>query len=107
MKEFFTSHDVAELLGVTTVTVARWIDRGLLEAFRTGGGHRRVEASELRRFMLSRGLSMPAAAQKLPARLRLLLLDENAARLQRSAKEFAPVSSAVEVRATRSALEGL
>lgn len=35
--------DVADLLGVSTTTVARWADDGKLPSVRTKGGHRRYE----------------------------------------------------------------
>ncbi|MFF1673096.1 helix-turn-helix domain-containing protein, partial [Nocardiopsis flavescens] len=35
-----TSGEVAQMLRVTPVTVARWADQGKLSSFRTLGGHR-------------------------------------------------------------------
>ena len=36
--------EVAELFDVTTKTVGRWADRGILVSRRTNGGHRRIRA---------------------------------------------------------------
>lgn len=43
--DMLTPREAAELLGVTTKTVGRWADRGLLACERTIGGHRRIRAA--------------------------------------------------------------
>jgi excisionase family DNA binding protein len=48
--QLYTTHDVARLLQVDPSTVSKWIDRKVLMAFRTPGGHRRVRAADLREF---------------------------------------------------------
>ena len=49
-KKLYTTHEVARLLGVTPITVIRWIEGGKFKCFTTVGGHRRVDHSELVRF---------------------------------------------------------
>ncbi len=49
-KRLYTTHEVARLLGVTPITVIRWIDGGKFKCFTTVGGHRRIEHEELARF---------------------------------------------------------
>lgn len=41
-KEFLTSREAAELLGVAVSTVQLWTESDLLRAWKTGGGHRRI-----------------------------------------------------------------
>lgn len=41
-KSFCTTREAADLLGVSVGTVQLWVERGLLEAWKTEGGHRRV-----------------------------------------------------------------
>jgi excisionase family DNA binding protein len=43
--------EAARRLGVTPVTVQRWVDAGYLSALRTVGGHRRIPATEVRRLL--------------------------------------------------------
>lgn len=50
---------VAALLGVSSQTVANWIDQGQLRAGRTPGGHRRVTRADLLSFLTERGLPVP------------------------------------------------
>jgi molybdopterin-binding protein len=40
----------AELLGVSTDTVRRWVDAGKLDSTRSGGGRRQIEGTALARF---------------------------------------------------------
>jgi excisionase family DNA binding protein len=50
--------EAARRLGVTPITIQRWVDRGILNAERTAGGHRRIYVTELRRLIAE---SRPAA----------------------------------------------
>ena len=43
--------EAARRLGVTPVTVQRWVDAGNMSALRTIGGHRRIPATEVRRLL--------------------------------------------------------
>src|SRR2546422_4046688 len=61
---FLTSHAVAELIGVSPSTVLSWIDKGLLPAFRTPGGHRRGDPRALVGFLRSH--QMPGPRTLLP-----------------------------------------
>ncbi len=47
----FTPPELARRLGVNESTVKRWIDRGMLEASVTSGGHRRIREEHLRAFI--------------------------------------------------------
>jgi excisionase family DNA binding protein len=59
MKKTMSTTQVASLLGVSSQTIANWIDQGQLPAGRTPGGHRRVEAQDLLAFLAARGLPIP------------------------------------------------
>ncbi|MBL8352879.1 MAG: response regulator [Burkholderiaceae bacterium] len=51
------SHSTAEVarrLGVSIPTVQRWVDQGHLKAWKTVGGHRRIDAHSVERFVRSR-----------------------------------------------------
>jgi excisionase family DNA binding protein len=47
----FSPPELARMLSVNESTVKRWIDRGLLHATRTPGGHRRVHIDDLQKFL--------------------------------------------------------
>src|SRR5205814_1439907 len=44
------TNEVARLLGVTPITVIRWIEGGRFKCYTTVGGHRRIDHGELVKF---------------------------------------------------------
>lgn len=54
--ESYSTLEVARLLQVTVQTVQRWVDAGHLKAWRTVGGHRRIDADSVQQFRASSGL---------------------------------------------------
>lgn len=75
MNKFLTTHQIAGLLGVSERTVANWIDRGHLDAFRTPGGHRRVAPDSLREFLRVRRMPVP---EELSEEVRVLVVEDDA-----------------------------
>lgn len=70
-----TSSEVGQLLQVNASSVKKWVDEGLLEAFRTPGGHRRIRAVDLMSFLSRHGMPVPNDLQDV-GRKRVLLLDD-------------------------------
>lgn len=59
----YSTADVARRLGVSVPTVQRWVDAGHLRAWKTLGGHRRIDARSAERLIRSRQLpDEPAGA---------------------------------------------
>lgn len=56
IKDTYSTHDVARICCVTPTTVIRWIEDGLIPAFKTVGGHRRVRREDLERVCSERGI---------------------------------------------------
>ena len=52
--QWLTLKQASELLGIHNTTLRSWADRGAIPVFRTPGGHRRFNASDLRRFLAAR-----------------------------------------------------
>lgn len=52
-----TTFEVARELGVSVRTVQQWVEKGILVGRKTPGGHRRIDAQELRAFVQSRNQS--------------------------------------------------
>ena len=74
MKNVLSTTQVATMLGVSSQTIANWIDQGQLRAARTPGGHRRVEAADLEEFLAARGMRLPESE---PERQHTLLVVED------------------------------
>ena len=81
---FLTTVEVAAVCGVSPRTVGNWIRAGSIPAHRTVGGHARIAADDLRRFLDDRHIPVPAslaappagqeAAQRAP---RVLVIDDD------------------------------
>lgn len=63
----FSTADAARRLGVSVPTVQRWVDLGHLKAWKTVGGHRRIEADSVDAFIETRARHEAATTGALPA----------------------------------------
>ncbi len=102
---FLTSHAVAELIGVSPSTVLSWIDKGLLPAFRTPGGHRRVDPAALVEFL--RAHQMPVPRALLPQARRVLLIDDEVTFLRSTKRALKQQFPDLEVEVAEGPVEGL
>ena len=50
-KKFCTTREAAQILGVSVTTTQNWAESGLLESWKTEGGHRRITRSSVERLM--------------------------------------------------------
>ena len=53
-KKALTTFEAAEISDVTHVTIQNWIKKGWIKAYRTAGGHRRIETEHLSEFLNSK-----------------------------------------------------
>ena len=63
--ELMTTRQAGEVLGVAVRTVQLWVESGVLPAWRTAGGHRRIARSAVEKLMAERALILanrPATA---------------------------------------------
>lgn len=75
MSEVLTTGEAARVCGVNFRTVLRWIERGLLQAYKLPGrGDHRVPIEELRRFMKENGI--PDRSQAPVLVRRVLIADD-------------------------------
>ena len=88
-KTFCTTRQAADLLGVSVGTVQLWVESGLLKAWKTTGGHRRVLRESIDSLLhRAPGAAVPATAspdqpiQGVRERLRILVVEDDLA-LQR------------------------
>ena len=76
---FVTTREAGRRLGVSAPTVARWVERGLLRAHRTPGGHRRIRMEDLAVL----AASMPPGSARDAGVGAMVLLDEDSDRATR------------------------
>jgi excisionase family DNA binding protein len=73
-KDTYSTHDVAKICCVTPTTVIRWIEDGLIPAFKTVGGHRRVRREDLERVCRDRGIPFEEGSETEVGRI--LVIDD-------------------------------
>jgi len=75
-KEFCSSRDAANALGVALGTVQQMVERGTLEAWKTSGGHRRIKIESLLRVLDGIGAGRHQAVHSVGAvALNILVVD--------------------------------
>ena len=65
-EKYYTTKEAADILGLSVGTVQRIVKRGLVKAFLTQGGHRRIWASSLNLYCIDRGGSKLDIANENP-----------------------------------------
>lgn len=60
MSDLVSPKQVSRAIGVSESSLKRWCDQGLLQTVRTAGGHRKIEVSEVVRFIRDRNLALRA-----------------------------------------------
>lgn len=82
----YSTAEVAQKLGVSVPTVQRWVDSGFLKAWKTAGGHRRVDADSVHRVLASQQMRIDGAPQPVASTsaaspsaspLSVMLVDDN------------------------------
>jgi excisionase family DNA binding protein len=103
---YFTSHEIAVILQVTPSSVVKWINEGILSAFRTPGGHRRVSATELVRFAQEFGMPIPEALREL-AVAKVLVVDDEPKFLTALQRGFKPHAGEFRLETTDNGMDAL
>lgn len=69
-KSFCTTREAAEILGISLRTAQLWVESGLLEAWKTEGGHRRIARASIERLLVSppspADVPAPVSADQVP-----------------------------------------
>ena len=73
---YSTAH-LARRLGVSVPTVQRWVDLGHLKAWKTVGGHRRIDAESAENFIRVQMQQRGGAATEAVAPFTVLVVDDN------------------------------
>ena len=79
-KDVLTTFEAAKLCRVSYNTIKNWIKRGLLNAYRTAGGHLRINGEDLRVFCREHGIPMDERAAPSPRKV-LVVDDEESIRV--------------------------
>jgi excisionase family DNA binding protein len=82
--DFCSTKEAASMLGVSHRTVQLWVESGVLQAWKTAGGHRRIALTSVNRLVDQRSQSMlpTGPAQQAQGERRVLLVDDDATLLR-------------------------
>ena len=76
--EFCSTREAAVLLGVSIKTAQLWVETGVLQAWKTPGGHRRIRRESVDTLLRERIPQSPATpVAKATARLKILIVDDD------------------------------
>ena len=76
MDEVFTVFTASKYCNVSSKTIINWIDQGHIKAYRTPGGHRRINRKDLEAFMKKQGIPIPETMTS-DDRKKILVVDDD------------------------------
>lgn len=111
-KSFCTTREAAKLLGVSVGTVQLWVESGLLRAWKTAGGHRRVMRDSVDQLLRKEPeqpatpvLAEPLSAQ--PRQFKVMVVEDDADLLRLYQAKLARWPMATKVTGMYSAIAAL
>jgi excisionase family DNA binding protein len=104
-ERIYTPLEVARLINVHVKSVANWIRQGMLESYRTPGGHNRITRTGLLRFLNER--NMPIPDELGDGRLHILVVDDDPAVAGVVAAALRDQGDAYQVETVQSGIEAL
>lgn len=111
--ELMTTRQAGDALGVAVRTVQLWVEAGVLPAWRTAGGHRRIARSAVEQLMaeraqvIARPTMKPHAGAETARALKLLVVEDDPALLHLFALMVAGWDFPVELTTAANGFEGL
>jgi len=111
-KSFCTTREAATLLGVSVGTVQLWVESGLLQAWKTAGGHRRVLRDSVDKLLHKENAPpqkemAPTSPALNPQKLTIMVVEDDLALLRLYPTNLARWPMAPEVTTVNNAIEAL
>ncbi|MDP8233933.1 MAG: response regulator [Candidatus Saelkia tenebricola] len=73
--QVFSTYQVAKLCNVHHTTVIKWVNEGILKAYTTPGGHRRIKKEDLLEFIIQHQMPIPDQMSKISKNV--LIVDDD------------------------------
>ena len=111
-KSFCTTREAATMLGVSVGTVQLWVESGLLQAWKTAGGHRRVLRDSVDHLLHKESIPSPIPAPPAqptfsPHRLSVMVVEDDANLLRLYEANISRWPMAPEITLVNNAVEAL
>jgi len=105
-KGFYSSREAAELLGVAVSTVQLWTNNGLLKAWTTAGGHRRIDRNSVEK-ILSEQKEVMGSEEGAESTLKVLIVEDNQQQQRLYEKQFSAWKMNMSIDTAENGYEGL
>jgi len=104
-KDYYSTREAAELLCVAVSTIQLWSNSGLLRAWTTGGGHRRIARSSVDDMLSQKQL----AAGEVPSepQISVVIVEDNAQQRRMYEQQFPAWEMSASVKTAKNGYEGL
>lgn len=102
MRQFLTTGGAARMCQVSTMTIKKWIGTGKLKAFRTPGGHYRIDPGEFEKFLAA--YRFPSESEDPP---RVLVVDDDPSVVEALVTAFRALLPEFKLEAASGGYEGL
>jgi len=76
MEDVLTVFKASQYCNVSSKTIINWVESGHIKAYKTVGGHRRINRSDIEAFMKKQGIPIPETTQ-LDTRKKILVVDDD------------------------------
>jgi excisionase family DNA binding protein len=76
MEDILTVFKASQICNVSSKTIINWIESGHIEAYKTVGGHRRINRNDLESFMKKQGIPIPQA-EKDHHKKKIIVVDDD------------------------------
>jgi excisionase family DNA binding protein len=96
--KYHTTHQVAQLLGVSLPTVVNWVNGGLLKAHRTPGGHRRISIPDLVDFAKEHNYPLDIEVEAPVSEARRILIIDDEPDFAEMVRDYLGLKGTLEVR---------
>ena len=108
--DLMTTREAGEKLGVAVRTVQLWVEAGLLPAWRTAGGHRRIARDAVDALVAERAQmlgSVPPPSGKTPVLARILVVEDDPIMLRLTVQVIMAWKLPIELTTAVNGFEGL
>ncbi|MBI4808329.1 MAG: response regulator [Nitrosomonadales bacterium] len=102
--EFVSTREAAARLGVALSTIQSWVETGVLPAWKTAGGHRRIPNDAVEKMRLKQTESLAGASAGI---FRVLVVEDDAVQREIYRRQFANCKFPVQLLMAEDGFEGL
>jgi excisionase family DNA binding protein len=104
-KSFYTSREAAKKLGVSTTTIQLWVEAGVLSAWKTAGGHRRIPSEAIDAILAKQQSAVPKQVPHHPHSV--LIVEDEPVQRELYAIKFAEWGLPINLYLAKDGFEGL